>query len=216
MAQLFHPRFGLFLKLTLLTGLLLIVTAVLVWRGVIARPFGIGEPVEQIVPFSHAHHVGQEGFDCRYCHTSVETSAFAGIPPTKTCMTCHSQLYTDTPMLAPVVESWRNNTPLNWQRVHDLPGFVYFNHSIHVNKGVGCVSCHGRIDQMPLTWRVAPLQMQWCLDCHRAPEQHLRPLDQVFNLDWQPPEDQLALGKRLIERYHIQTDRLTDCSICHR
>ena len=146
------------------------------------------------MPFSHEHHVRGLGIDCRYCHTSVEKSSFAGIPPTETCMTCHSQIWTDSPMLEPVRTSLRTNTPIRWNRVHDLPDYVYFNHGIHVQKGVGCVSCHGRVDQMPLTWKAEPMTMEWCLSCHRNPEKHLRPREEVFNMDWVPPEDQVDAG----------------------
>jgi hypothetical protein len=167
------------------------------------------------VPFSHKHHVGDDGIDCRYCHSTVETSAFAGIPPISTCMTCHSQLYTDQPVLKPVVDSWRSGVALHWQRVHQLPDFVFFNHSIHVAKGVGCETCHGRVDKMALTARARPLSMQWCLDCHRAPQKYLRPREQEFAMGWQP-KDQQTLGLALIKRYQIDTRRLTDCSVCHR
>jgi hypothetical protein len=216
MPQVFQPRLVLLLKLGVLAVVALAVLAVLAWRIAIAPQPTVGSPVAQVVPFSHEHHVGDVGLDCRYCHTSVEQSAFAGIPPTHTCMTCHSQLFTQQPMLAPVVQSFRSGQSLRWNRVHDLPGFAYFNHSIHIAKGVGCVTCHGRVDRMPLTWRVASLEMQWCLDCHRAPEQHLRPLDRVFDMSWQPAESQLALGERLVNAYHIHKSTLTDCSTCHR
>jgi hypothetical protein len=215
MGQVFHPRFGLYVQLVLLAVLVSLVCGALVWRASTAEPHGVGEAVEQPVPFSHKHHVGDDGIDCRYCHSAVETHAFAGIPPLSTCMTCHSQLYTDTAALKPVVDSWRHGVALHWQRVHQLPDFVYFNHSIHVAKGVGCVTCHGRVDRMPLTWRARPLSMQWCLDCHRAPQKHLRPRQRVFDMQWQP-KDQLALGTRLMQRYHIDAARLTDCSVCHR
>ena len=175
----------------------------------------MNEPVNQPVPFSHKHHVDDDGIDCRFCHTSVETSAFAGMPPIATCMTCHSQLFTDAPMLKPLIGSWKSGVPLRWNRVYQLPGFVYFNHSIHIAKGVGCVSCHGRIDRMPLTRRVAPLSMAWCLDCHRQPQKFLRPRDKVFDLAWQPA-DQKQLGAELLHEYHIDTGRMTDCSLCHR
>ncbi|MEP7097284.1 MAG: cytochrome c3 family protein [Dokdonella sp.] len=216
MAQVFQPRLILSLKLGALVVLTLSAVAVLAWRISIAPHPAIGSPVEQVVPFSHVHHVGEVGLDCRYCHASVEQSAFAGIPPTHTCMTCHSQLFTDAPMLAPVVKSFESGAPLQWNRVHDLPDFVYFNHSIHIAKGVGCATCHGPVNRMPLIWRTASLEMQWCLECHRAPERHIRPLDKVFDLNWQPAGDQLALGKRLVEAYRIHTASLTDCSICHR
>ena len=215
MGQVFHLRFGLYVQLVLLAVLLSLVGGALIWRASTSEPHGVGEAVEQPVPFSHKHHVGDDGIDCRYCHSSVETSAFAGIPPLSTCMTCHSQLYTDTAALKPVVDSWRHGIALHWQRVHQLPDFVYFNHSIHVAKGVGCVTCHGRVDRMPLTWRAKPLSMQWCLDCHRAPQKYLRPRGKVFDMTWQA-KDQAALGMALVRRYHIYTRRLSDCSVCHR
>ncbi|HEV2540758.1 MAG TPA: cytochrome c3 family protein [Frateuria sp.] len=215
MSQIFHPRFGLFVKLALLALLVLASAAVLAWRGLTNEPHRVGEAVEQPVPFSHKHHVGDDGIDCRYCHATVETDAFAGIPPISTCMTCHSQLYTDEAMLAPVVQSWQRGAALHWQRVHQLPDFVYFNHSIHVAKGVGCESCHGRVDRMALTMRTQPLSMKWCLGCHRAPQKYLRPREQEFAMGWKPP-DQEKLGLALVKRYHVDTRRLTDCSVCHR
>jgi len=215
MSQVFSPSFGLYIKLALLGFLLVVVSAVFAWRGVVTDPHRLGEPVNQPVPFSHKHHVDDDGIDCRFCHTSVETSAFAGIPPIATCMTCHSQLFTDAPVLKPLLDSWKSGVPLRWNRVYQLPDFVYFNHSIHIAKGVGCVSCHGRIDKMPLTQRVAPLSMEWCLDCHRQPQKFLRPRDKVFDLAWQP-KDQKTLGVELLHQYHIDTGRMTDCSLCHR
>jgi hypothetical protein len=169
---------------------------------------------EQPVPFSHAHHVGDVGLDCRYCHTSVETSGFANIPPTKTCMNCHSQIWNTSPTLEPVRESFRDNRSIPWTRVHDLPDFVYFDHSIHVNKGVGCETCHGRVDKMPLTWQKASLQMEWCLECHRHPERNVRPREAVFEMGYEPPVDQETLGLQLVKEYKIQS--LTSCSTCHR
>jgi hypothetical protein len=216
MAQVFPRLLVLQLKLWALAALGLVFVALLAWRVSIAPHPAIGTPAEQIVPFSHKHHVGDIGLDCRYCHTAVEQSAFAGIPPTHTCMTCHSELFTQQPMLAPVVQSFANGDSLQWNRIHDLPDFVYFNHSIHIAKGVGCATCHGPIDRMPLTWRVAPLTMQWCLDCHRAPEKYLRPVERVFDMAWRPSGDQLALGRRLVAAYHIHKSSLTDCSTCHR
>jgi hypothetical protein len=175
------------------------------------------EVVEQPIQFSHAHHAGGEGFDCRYCHTSVEQSAFAGIPPTKTCMNCHSQIWTNAPMLEPVRASLRDNTPLQWTRVNDLPDFVYFSHKIHVRQGVGCATCHGRVDKMPLMVQAAPLLMGWCLDCHRAPEKYLRPREEVFNMAYEAPSNQLELGRRLKAEYHVASvEHLTSCSVCHR
>ena len=168
----------------------------------------------QPVPFSHQHHVGGIGIDCRYCHTSVETSSFAGIPPTKTCMSCHTQLFADTATLEPVRASYRNDTSIVWTKVHDLPDYVYFPHSVHVHQGVACVTCHGRVDKMPLVWQESSLLMEWCLDCHRQPERFVRPREAVFQMDWKPTEDQLALGRRLVREYGIHTR--VDCSTCHR
>jgi hypothetical protein len=175
------------------------------------------EFIEQPIQFSHAHHVGGEGIDCRYCHTSVEKSAFAGIPPTKTCMNCHSQLWTNAPILEPVRASFKNDTPLTWLRVNNLPDFVYFNHQIHVRQGVGCATCHGPIDKMPLTYQAHSLQMEWCLDGHRAPEKYLRPRAEVFNMAYAAPADQLELGMRLKQEYNVANVRhMTSCSVCHR
>jgi hypothetical protein len=175
---------------------------------------GANANIEQPVQFSHAHHVGGEGIDCRYCHTSVEQSSFANIPPTKTCMNCHSQIWLNASYLEPVRESFRTNRSIEWIRVHDLPDFVYFNHSIHVKKGVGCETCHGRIDQMPLTYKVNTLYMQWCVECHRDPAKYIRPRDQVFNMAYQYPADQDQLGPQLVKDYKVQS--LTDCVTCHR
>jgi hypothetical protein len=171
---------------------------------------------QQVVPFSHEHHVRGMGLDCRFCHTSVENSHFAGLPPTKICMTCHSKIWTDAPMLEPIRASWRENRPLSWTRVHNLPDFVYFNHSIHIAKGVGCATCHGQVDQMPLMFQYSSLQMQWCLDCHRDPAQYLRPKDQVFNMSYEAPPDQHALGEKLVAEEHVKVGQLTNCYICHR
>lgn len=171
----------------------------------------------QPVQFSHQHHVGGIGIDCRYCHTSVEVAASAGIPPTKTCINCHSQIWSDSPYLEPVRASFREERPMEWVRVHDLPDFVYFNHSIHVAKGVGCETCHGRVDQMPLMLQKASLQMEWCLECHRNPEQYVRPRAEVFTMGYQPTGSQAELGARLVQQYDIGNPRLlTNCSICHR
>src|SRR5678815_4487288 len=152
-----------------------------------------GERLEQPVPFSHQHHVAGEGIDCRYCHTSVENSSFAGIPPTKTCMNCHSQIWTNAAILEPVRESFRSGKSLVWNRVNDLPDFVYFDHSIHINKGVGCNTCHGPVDRMPLMYNYASLQMEWCINCHRNPAKELRPRDQVFNMRYQQPTPELPV-----------------------
>jgi hypothetical protein len=191
------------------------------WRGV-ART--------QVVPFSHEHHVGGLGLDCRYCHTSVEVSSFAGIPPTKTCMNCHAQIWTNAEMLAPVRESFRTGNSLVWARVNEVPDFVYFNHSIHINKGVGCDTCHGPVDRMALMRPEATLQMEWCLDCHRAPEKNLRPRSEVFNMRYQQPsaehpvaldgqtfKDQHGLGTYLVRKYKLRSVLdITSCDTCHR
>lgn len=171
-------------------------------------------PREQPVPFSHEHHVGGLGIDCRYCHTTVERSSFANIPATKICMNCHSQMWAASAMLEPVRESYRTGKSIEWTRVNDLPDFVYFNHSVHVHGGIGCTTCHGRVDKMPLTWQAQPLTMEWCLDCHRHPERYVRPRAEVFAMDYAPPHDQKALGARLVKAYHLQS--LTSCSTCHR
>jgi hypothetical protein len=174
-------------------------------------------PRDQPIPFSHAHHVGGDGFDCRYCHTSVETSSFAGLPPTQTCMNCHSQIWRTSPTLEPVRASFRTDQSISWTRVHDLPDFVYFNHSIHVAKGVGCESCHGRVDKMPLMMQAANLRMEWCLNCHRHPEQYVRPREFITTMGYVPAGDQEEIGRRLVQEYHIQDARqLTSCSTCHR
>jgi hypothetical protein len=174
-------------------------------------------PREQPIPFSHAHHVGGEGFDCRYCHTSVESSSFAGIPATEICMNCHSQIWRTSPTLEPVRASYRTGESISWTRVHDLPDFVYFNHSIHVAKGVGCESCHGRVDRMPLMMQENTLQMEWCLNCHRHPERYVRPKELITQMGYVPAGDQEEIGRRLVQEYHIQDARqLTSCSTCHR
>ena len=177
------------------------------------------EFVEQPFQFSHAHHVGGMGLDCRYCHTSVEKSSFAGIPPTKTCMNCHSQIWVNAPILEPVRASFRNDKPLSWIRVNDLPDFVYFNHQIHIKQGVGCDTCHGPVDKMPLMYQAKPLLMEWCLTCHRAPENFIRPRAEVFNMNYQVPAEtnQRDLGLRLKKEYNIAgIEHMTSCSVCHR
>lgn len=177
---------------------------------------GVDVATGQPVPFSHQHHVGELGLDCRYCHSSVMVSSSAGMPSTKTCMTCHSQIWSNSAWLIPVQTSWQLGTPIDWVRVYDLPDFVYFNHSIHVTKGVGCETCHGRVDQMPLTWKAESLQMTWCLDCHSEPRRFLRPAEEVLTMGYQPEENQLLLGEKLVDEYHIPVGRLTDCYTCHR
>jgi hypothetical protein len=170
---------------------------------------------EQPVQFSHEHHVAGLGLDCRYCHTAVEDSASAGMPATKTCMTCHSQIWTNAELLEPVRDSWRRSEPIKWNRVHDLPDFAQFNHGIHVQKGVGCVSCHGAVNEMPLVWQTASLQMEWCLSCHREPEKHLRPRDEVFVLEKVSNDVQQLRGPELVKKYHVDSEQITKCSTCH-
>ena len=169
---------------------------------------------DQPIQFSHERHVAGNGIDCRYCQTSVEESGFAGIPPTKTCMNCHSQIFANSPFLEPVRESFRTGRSIQWTRVHDLPDYVYFNHSIHVYKGIGCTTCHGQVDRMPLMFQAQSLQMEWCLDCHRDPERYVRPRSAVFAVDYQAPPNQAELGARLVADYQIQ--KLTSCSTCHQ
>jgi hypothetical protein len=168
----------------------------------------------QPVPFSHKHHVGELGLDCRYCHTSVEVSSSAGMPPTETCMTCHSQIWTNSEMLEPVRASYTNSKSISWTRVNAVPDFVYFNHSIHVAKGVGCTTCHGPVGEMNITWRGQTLYMRWCLECHNAPERFLRPRSEVFDAFYQAPSNQLTLGRQLMKEYKVQ--KLTNCTTCHR
>ena len=219
MSQVFHRSANYWSRasivgIILFLGFLAFAVVSISWSGYTT---GQSVTVDQPVQFSHAHHVGSMGIDCRYCHTSVEESAFANIPPTKTCMNCHSQIWTNAPILEPVRASFRENRPLTWWRVHDLPDFVYFNHSIHVAKGVGCATCHGPVDRMPLMLQENSLQMSWCLNCHRNPEKYIRPKDQVFNMQWEPPANDPGLGARLVQEYKIADVRqLTSCSTCHR
>lgn len=216
MSQIFHPSTNTISRVSVFGALALL--AALLWGLAVFNrsPYvtQAGVVREQPVQFSHAHHVGGVGLDCRYCHTAVEDAPFAGIPPTKTCMNCHAQLFADSPYLEPVRESFRTGAAIVWTRVHDLPDFVYFDHSIHVRKGIGCSTCHGRVDRMPLVYQYASLQMEWCLDCHRAPERFVRPREAVFDVTWEPPPDQLARGRELVAAYRIR--RLTSCSTCHR
>jgi hypothetical protein len=217
--QIFHRSTNTLARVSLFGAVFLLAAVVWAAYAINSSPYVTQafKPREQPVQFSHKHHVGDDGIDCRYCHTTVEKSAFAGIPPTKTCMNCHSQLFLNSPYLEIVRASWRNQQPLEWTRVHDLPDFVYFNHSIHVTKGIGCSTCHGRVDQMPLMYQVASLQMEWCLNCHRRPDPYLRPRDQIYNMAWQAPPNQAEQARRLRAEYKIQDEyALTRCSICHR
>src|ERR1700726_145327 len=232
MSQIFHHSTNTLSRLSIFGGIFIVGFLVWAWAELNASTYATRAkvPVQQPVPFSHEHHVGGLGIDCRYCHTSVENSSFAGIPPTKTCINCHSQIWTGAPLLEPVRESFRTGKSLVWTRVNDLPDFVYFDHSIHVNKGVGCNTCHGPVDRMPLMFNYASLQMEWCLNCHRAPEKNLRPRNQVFNMRYEQPSsdkpvvlegkvytDQLSLGNDLVRKYNLRTvTDITSCSTCHR
>jgi hypothetical protein len=215
MPQIFHPSFNTISRVSIFGAVFVVTGAFAIAYTVVRSPYvtEVGVVREQPVPFSHRHHVGQVGLDCRYCHTSVEESASAGLPPTQTCMNCHAQLFKDSDLLAPVRESFRTGEPLVWTRVHDLPDFAYFNHSIHLQKGIGCSTCHGQVDNMPLMWRESTLQMQWCLDCHRNPEKHIRPREEIFNMNWKPSDDPHFDARKLIVDYHVKSK--TDCSSCH-
>jgi hypothetical protein len=230
--QIFHRSANVISRASIYVGIFTAAfalwTCIQIQRSPYVTYAGIARP--QPAPFSHQHHVAALGIDCRYCHTSVETSSFAGIPPTKTCMNCHSQIWTNAALLEPVRESFRSGKSLVWNRVNDLPDFVYFDHSIHINKGVGCNTCHGPVDRMPLMYNYASLQMEWCIECHRAPEKNLRPREQVFNMRYLQPTkdlpvvadgqtftDQLSLGKHLVKEYKLRSVMdITSCSTCHR
>ncbi|HEU5411528.1 MAG TPA: cytochrome c3 family protein [Candidatus Acidoferrales bacterium] len=216
MSQIFHPSTNTLSRLSIYGAVVFLGLLSYVLYEVGQSSYYRAQTIPQIqpVPFSHEHHVTQLGIDCRYCHTSVEKSAFAGMPSTQTCMSCHSQIWTNAPMLAPVRESYETGQSIAWTRVNALPQFVYFNHSIHIAKGIGCTTCHGQIGKMALTWRAATLQMTWCLDCHRHPEEYVRPKNEVFNVDYKPPPNQLELGRELVRKYKIMS--LTSCETCHR
>ena len=216
MAQVFGPAANSVARFSLLGSLLGLGLLFGALELYVRSPYvtSVGQPVEQPIPFSHKHHVMDDGIDCRYCHTTVENSAFAGMPSTQTCMNCHSEIWAQSPVLDPVRQSFASGTPIVWNRVDTLPGFVYFDHSIHVQKGVGCSTCHGRVDEMPLTYKTQSMQMSWCLDCHQNPQQFLRPRGEVFNMTWQPPANQDQLGRDLMAAYHVQSK--ISCSTCHR
>jgi len=170
-----------------------------------------GQRPDQPVPFSHKHHVQGLGLQCQYCHTTVEKSSYAGIPPTKTCINCHAQIWTNAQLLEPVRRSWATGESLKWTKVHDLPDFAYFNHSIHVNKGIGCASCHGRVDQMPLMYMQNTLQMEWCLDCHRNPAKNLRPTSQIYNMAWEAPSEDRPVWCSVNDKSGVPTAQTVDC-----
>ncbi|PEQ13655.1 cytochrome C [Novosphingobium sp. PC22D] len=218
--QIFSPSADTWFRAGLAAFAVLVAALALVGGGYARSEYltQVGWTRDQQVPFSHKHHVGDLGIDCRYCHTSVETATRAGLPPTHTCMTCHSQVWTGAPMLAPVRKSLATGEPLHWRRVAQLPDYVYFDHSIHVDRGVACVECHGRVDRMPLTWRAKAFEMKFCLDCHRDPAPHLRPPEQVTRMDWSDwSEDRAeAFGMAAMRRFHVEPARLDSCEICHR
>ncbi len=222
MPQIFHRSTNTLAKLSIFGGLFIMGFAAWAVAEINRSSWNTGAFVEreQPVQFSHKHHSGDDGIDCRYCHTSVESAASAGMPPTKTCMNCHSQIWADSPYLEIVRQSWKENKPIEWTRVHDLPDYAYFNHSIHVAKGVGCNTCHGPVDEMPLMYQASSLQMEWCLECHREPERFLRPKKEVFNMKWRPEnktEEQLAEGRRLKQEHAVRDKSvMQSCSTCHR
>ncbi len=230
MAQIFHRSTNMVARVSIYGALVALLVLSFALYGVSESPYytDVNQPKDQPVPFSHRHHAGELGIDCRYCHTSVEDSSFAGLPPTQTCMTCHSQIWTNAGMLEAVRASYRSGKSLGWIRVNALPDFVYFNHSIHIHKGIGCTTCHGPIAEMPLTWKANTLQMSWCLGCHRAPENYIRPRGApVFDPRYEPPSEfhpvvaegkeytnQQVMGSALMKAYQVQS--LTNCSTCHR
>ena len=231
MPQIFHHSTNTLAKLSIFGGLFILAAAAWVVAEINRSSYNTGQYIEvqQPVQFSHKHHVGDDGIDCRYCHVAVENSGFnsgsAGMPPTRTCMNCHSQIWSESPYLEIVRTSWKENKAIEWTRVHDLPDYVYFSHSIHVAKGVGCASCHGRVDLMPAVYQAASLQMEWCLACHREPERYLRPKSEIYNMEWNAESElaenvtpeRLELGRRLKQEYKVRNaSYLTSCSICHR
>lgn len=222
MPQIFHRSTNTLAKLSIFGAIFILLAAMWVLAEINRSSYNTGQFIErqQPVQFSHKHHSGDDGIDCRYCHTSVETSNSAGMPSTQTCMNCHSQIWSDSPYLAPVRESYKSGKPIEWTRVHDLPDYAYFNHSIHVAKGVGCSSCHGQVDEMPLMYQASSLQMEWCLACHREPEKFVRPKEQVFNMKWRAQNsspEEIRQGHELVKKYDIKNPRiLTSCSTCHR
>ena len=216
MAPLFRPSSNTIFRLVLGGGICGVLGLLGLFYFLERSPYrtGVLMPKGQPVPFSHQHHVAEVGLDCRYCHFAVEKSSFAGIPPVSVCMNCHRYIWSDSPMLAPVRDAYQKNETIAWNRVHQLAQFVYFNHSVHISKGVGCSTCHGRVDQMPLMWKVNTLHMNWCLECHRNPEKFIRPKSEVFNMKWEPPKDQIIQGTYLKMKNHIESK--TDCYTCHR
>lgn len=218
MAQVFHHHANTIAKVVIL-GILILIGAIsiIAWDVNNSYNVNLGEHLQQPLPFSHKHHVTGDGIDCRFCHVTVETSAFAGIPSTHTCMTCHSKIWVNSPMLEPVRQSYISDTSIDWVRVNELPDFVYFNHSIHIAKGIGCTTCHGPIGDMPITYRANTLYMRWCINCHKHPWRYIRPKQDVFSVTYKPPSDQNAMGRRLVADYHVKPPLvITSCYTCHR
>ncbi len=217
--QLFAPGADAILRLAGLTLVgVLGVGAVLLYMWSHGNFVGnVGVAPAQPVPFSHKHHSGELGIDCRNCHQQVEQYATAGLPPTHTCMTCHSEIWTGAEMLAPVRDSLAKDEPLHWTRVNHLPSYVYYNHSIHITKGIGCSSCHGAVDTMQLTYAAQSFRMEFCLNCHQNPAKYVRPAEQIWNMEWVAPPNQEQIGAQLVAENHIAgPQRLSDCSTCHR
>lgn len=221
----FFPRWSNLLPLKLLVCLLVVACFIIggIWYYFTPKYTRVGYQPDQPVPFSHAIHVKQLGMDCRYCHSFVEVSGHSNIPNTQTCINCHGQgkIKSDSPRLAPVQESWKTGRPIQWVKVHKLPDYAYFNHAVHVNRGVSCYSCHGEINEMSVVYEAKPLSMAWCLECHRAPENFLRPTSEVmpsnvFNMDWHPKsfDEQLKVGTQLKHEWNVNPP--TTCGGCHR
>lgn len=218
MSALFRPHANLAAKFGMIGAVLSVLLGIGWWWGYPRTDYSRQDfwITQQPVMFSHQHHVDGLGIDCRFCHTTVTTATNAGMPPTYTCMTCHSQIWTQAAMLAPVRDSLALNQPIHWHRVYDLPDYVFFDHSIHVAKGVGCASCHGEINRMPLTFKATDLEMTFCIDCHQNPGPHLRPKSEIFNMEWHPrPGD--PTPRQLMADYNVRAGGLLlDCSTCHR
>jgi hypothetical protein len=215
MPQIFHPSMNTISRATIFGAVFIVAFCIWLMMTVVRSSYvsGVGVIKPQPVPFSHAHHVAECGIDCRYCHTSVENSSFAGMPPTQTCMNCHSQIWAESPMLAPVRESYRDDKPLVWNRVHDVPDYAFFYHNIHVQRGVACATCHGQLSEMPLTWKTSTLYMEWCLECHRQPEKAMGPASAVFASAGVPSPVISFVSNE--ERRSPHGPLLTNCSVCH-
>lgn len=219
MAQIFKKSANNIAKIVMISVVVFAGTAFFGYTQIARSSYLTGQylEIQQPVQFSHKHHVGDDGIDCRYCHQSVETTASAGMPSTQTCMNCHSQIWAESPYLEPVRASYRDNKPIMWERVHKLPEYAYFNHSIHVAKGVGCSTCHGQIDNMPAVFQENTLQMEWCIKCHRNPEQFIRPKSEIYNMQWQDGDLNTAERTKLKTDYKIRSkEMMTSCSTCHR